>query len=426
MNKSKKKSISKRSRLLLLIGSAFFINPVPFGLDILPDVIGCLLIWWGLTQLSFFDGSVESARKYMLWLAAVEGLHLLMMRSVLLTDISSNRMLAVTVLAICEGILYILVFKNLFSGISYFAMRSDANGTLSLSDGTAFMSYLAFFVRLGAMLIPELLAILEVRLNIVEDFDTYDAISAFLGMKPIIVILLSAIALGVSCAWYFSVFKLIRSLVAESGVSLDIRYYGEYTSRPEKTRPKRLRAACICVYTAFFFLIDFSIDGTRIIPASFCFLFLFVSTRIFSGIYEFKGTKRLAIPAFLSLLACELFTKLLTPNGAVIIYETPLITVISASLLGLGSAVLCMLCMRVFLLEINSLSITLGFGEVPTFIPWVAYCAQTVFRTVPFALPYLYSTFYLPRLIAAAVFVWCTVRALAYIYNRELERCILL
>ncbi|MBO5767680.1 MAG: hypothetical protein J6R49_04045, partial [Clostridia bacterium] len=131
MNKSKEKSISKRSRLLLLIGSAFFINPVPFGLDILPDVIGCLLIWWGLTQLSFFDGSVESARKYMLWLAAVEGLHLLMMRSVLLTDISSNRMLAVTVLAICEGILYILVFKNLFSGISYFAMRNDANGTLS-------------------------------------------------------------------------------------------------------------------------------------------------------------------------------------------------------------------------------------------------------------------------------------------------------
>ncbi|MBO5768017.1 MAG: hypothetical protein J6R49_05745, partial [Clostridia bacterium] len=183
---------------------------------------------------------------------------------------------------------------------------------------------------------------------------------------------------------------------------------------------------CICVYTAFFFLIDSSIDGTRLLPASFCFLFLFVSTRIFSGICEFKGTKRLAIPAFLSLLACELFTKLLTPNGAVIIYETPLITVIAASLLGLGSAVLCMLCMRVFLLEINALSITLGFGEVPIFIPWVAYCAQTAFRTVPFALPYLYSTFYLPRLIAAAVFVWCTVRAIAYIYNKELERCILL
>ncbi|MBR5858460.1 MAG: hypothetical protein IKZ05_00910 [Clostridia bacterium] len=426
MKNSIMKSVSKRSKLLLLIGSAFFINPVPFGLDILPDIIGALLLWYGLTQLAFFDGSVELARRYTLWLAVTEFIHLIAMRSVFLTDISSNRMLAVTVLAIVEGILYILIFKNLFSGISYFAMRNDANSTLSQSDGCAFMTYLAFFTRIGAMLLPELLAILEVKLNIVESFEKYDAISAFLGMKPIIVILLSAIALGVGFAWYFSIVKLIKALTAESGEELDTRYYGEYSSRPERTRPKRLHAAVCTVYFALFFLVDFSIDGARVIPASFMFAILFVACFIFSGIQEFKRTKLLALPAFFSLLACEIYTRILTPNGAVIIYETPILTVVFAAVLGIVSAALCTLCVNAFLSELNALSLTLGFGEAPTFLPWIAYCGAVVCRTLPFVIPYFHSFFYLPRLIFAAIFVWRVVKLLSDIYNRELERCALM
>lgn len=417
------KSVSKKSKILLLIGFAFFINPVPFGLDILPDAFGCLLVWYGLTQLSYFDGSVEEARKSTLWLFVAELFHLLMMRSVFLTNISSNRMLAVTVLSIVQGILYVMIIKKLFGGISYFAMRNNCNKALALSDGAAFMSYLAFFIRIAATLIPELLAILELRLSIEVDFETYDAIASFVGMKPIIVVLLSAVALGVGVAWYVSLSKLISTLHSESGTELDIRYYSEFSSRPEKTRPKKLRFATYAVYFALFFIIDFSIDGSRIIPASFMFLLLFGSAFLFKEISGFNQTKKLAIPAFLLLLATELFTKFLNPYGAVVIYETELWTVCVGAALGILAAVACMLCVRGFLCDIRTLSENLGFGTPSTAVPWVAYCISAVCFAAGFAIPYFYSYFYLPRLIAAAVFVWQTVKVIGLVYEKELERC---
>ena len=417
------KSLSKKSKILLLVGFAFFINPVPFGLDVLPDVFGCLLIWYSLTQLSYFDGSVEEARRFTLWLAVAELFHLLAMRSVFLTNISSNRMLAVSVLSIVQGILYVLIIKKLFGGISYFAMRNNCNKALVLSDGAAFMSYLAFFIRIAATLIPELLAILELRLSIEVDFDTYDAIASFVGMKPIIVVLLSAVALGVGVAWFVSLSKLINTLHSESGAELDARYLAEFSSRPEKTRPKKLRFATYAVYFALFFIIDFTIDGNRILPASFMFLLLFAAAFCFNGIGEFNQTKKLAIPAFLLLLGCELFTKFLNPNSAVVIYETKLSIVIAAAVLGIATAGACMLCVRGFLADVRKLSSTLGFGEPSTAVAWVAYCIAAVSYTSSFVIPYFYSYFYLPRLVSAAVFVWLTVKTLGGIYERELERC---
>ena len=78
----KQRSVSATSKALLLLGFAFFINPVPFGLDILPDVFGCIALYFGLTQLAYFDGSVEEARKCISYLFIVELIHLLMRRLV--------------------------------------------------------------------------------------------------------------------------------------------------------------------------------------------------------------------------------------------------------------------------------------------------------------------------------------------------------
>ena len=163
---AKAKSVSKRSRLLIILGFLFFINPVPAGLDFIPDVFGCVLLYFGLTQLAYFNSSVEEARKSLLYLFGIEAIHLLLMRSVFLTNIGSNRMLAVTAFSIVEGIVYVIFFKKLFSGISYYAMRNNCNETLERCDGTAFLSYLAFFIRLGASMLPEFISILELRLNL--------------------------------------------------------------------------------------------------------------------------------------------------------------------------------------------------------------------------------------------------------------------
>ena len=67
-NAKNKKSVSKRSKYFLIFGFLFFVNPAPMGFDLLPDVFGCILLYFGLTQLSFFDGAIENARKNILYL----------------------------------------------------------------------------------------------------------------------------------------------------------------------------------------------------------------------------------------------------------------------------------------------------------------------------------------------------------------------
>ncbi|MBR5286767.1 MAG: hypothetical protein IKU30_07725 [Clostridia bacterium] len=417
--KANKKSVSKRSKLLIIFGFLFFVNPVPAGLDFIPDVFGCALLFFGLTQLAYFDSSVEEAKKSLLYLFGVEVIHLMLMKSVFLTNIGSNRMLAATAFSVAEGIIYVIFFKKLFSGISYYAMRNDCNETLERCDGTAFLSYLAFFIRIAASLLPELISILELRLNLEVDFETYDAISSLVSAKPIAVVLLSLISFGVSVAWFISVRKTFSLLDKESREKIDAVYAEEYTSHPEKTRPKQLRAATYLVYFAVIFSLDITFDGTRILPASAMFLFLFASAFAFRGLCDFKGVKALAIPAFLLLLTTEIFRAVFTPNGAIVIYATELWVVIVGSLLAIVTAAVMLIAVRRFIGDIKSLSESLGTGEVLTGLMWFCYCVITVLWAIGFAIPYLFPMISSAKLIFSGLFIWQTVKIVGGIYEKE-------
>ena len=418
----RKNSVSKISFWLVVIGFAFFINPVPFGLDIIPDVIGCVFIFFGLTQLAYFDGSVEDARKYALYLFFVEFLHLLLMRSMFLTEISMNRLLAVTGFSIVQGFIYLIFFKKLFSGISYFSMRNNCNKTLADSDGVAFLSYLAFFVRIGATLLPELISLVEWHLHSTVDLDKFDAISAFVDIKPVIVVLLSLITLVTSVIWFVSTVKLLKIFDNESGEMLDLRYEAEYTSRPEKVIPKKLKRGSYAVYVALFFALDIKFDGVRIIPACAMFLILFFAMLLFKGISEFKSVKRLAIPAFLFLLVSEIYRSVLTPNDAIIIYETDIKIVIIGSLLALFTLVVCLLCVRTFFIETRNMTVDLGIQQPLMTLAWVSYCVSMILWAIGFAIPYFYASIHTPKFIATVIFIWQTVKIFEQINEDQIRK----
>lgn len=419
MSDTNKKSVSKRSKLLITLGFLFFINPTPAGLDILPDVFGCVLLFFGLTQIAYFDGSVQEARKSLLYLFGIEAIHLLLMRSVILTEIGSNRLLAVTAFSITEGIVYVIFFKKLFSGVSYLATRMNCDKTLEKCDGASFLSYLAFFIRIAAALLPELIAIPELQLSQELDFETFDAISAIVAAKPLLMILLTLISLGVSIAWFISVKGLFSLLHKECGDRLDTVYESEYTSKPEKTRPKKLRAAAYTVYFAAIFSLDITFDGTRILPASAMFLLLFASAFAFGGLSEFKSTKRLAIPAFSLLLATEIFRAVFTPYGAIVIYATDLWIIAVGSALAIVTATVSLMAMRGFIGDIKKLSSDLGTGEIFTGFMWFCHCVITVLWAVGFAIPYIFPMISGFKLLFSGLFIWQTVKTVGGICDRE-------
>ncbi len=415
------KSISKRSKLLLLFGVLFFVIPTPLGFDVMPDVIGCILLIFGLTQLSYFDSSVEAARKYLIYLAVIEFLHLLFMKSMLLTQIPSNRLLGVTAFSIPQGILYILIIKQLFGGASYFALRNNCTKASELCDGAAFMTYLAFFIRIGATLVPELIALLELKLSVELDFVTYEAISAFVKIKPVIVVLFTMISLGVSVMWVISVCKLINAFVKEAGAKLDNRYSGEYLSRPERTAPKKLKrgfcALCVCLV----FLLDIEFDDIRILPAFAAFLLLPFALMLFKGIGEFKKTQIYAVPCCFLLLVTQLFRSYFSPNGAIVIYETELWVVIVGALIALGTMICSMLCVKSLFSEAAKMRKELGLDTDSCFVAWIAFCVYSILFALGFAIPYFYAPTFALRLIATGVFIYKTARYFEKI-NEDLEQ----
>lgn len=426
-NAKNKSSAAKRSKIMLLVGFAFFINPLLRGLDILPDVIGCLLIFFGLTQLAYFDGAIEKARKCFLYLAAVEGVRLFFMKSVFLTNISSNRMLAVTVFSILDGILYVMLFRQLFSGINYYSMRNNCNAALAKCDGTAFITYLAFFTRIAASLLPELLATVEIYLyaddNVEIDFETLDSIADIIAAKPLIEILLLFIALVVGVAWYVSMNGLIRTLFSETWEELDSRYAAEFSSRPEKTLPKKLRNATYVVYLALFFSLDLVFDGVRIVPASAMFLLLFLAAFCYKGISDFRSTKKLAPIAFILLLGAEIYRLFMLPvNNVIVIYKTELWKVGIGAVICLAAVTVCLLAVRGFLADIRTLSADLGFKPFSTQVPWVIYCVSAVLWSAGYVVPYFYSYVSTLRIIASALFIWQTVKLFSGILDAEEER----
>ncbi len=425
--KNKSSSVAKRSKLLLLLGFAFFINPMLRGFDILPDVFGCILIYFGLTQLAYFDGSVDNARECFLYLAAVEAVHLFMMRSVFSSYNSSNRMLAITVLAVVDGILYVLIFRRLFSGINYYSMRNNCNKSLQKCDSTAFLTYLAFFVRLAATLIPELLATVEIYLYAEDNIDIslseLDKIADIMTAKPLIEILFFFISAIVGIAWYISFFGLMRSFFAEASEELDLKYTVQYSSKPEKTRATKLRIAIYLLYFALFFAIDFVLGGMRIIPASAMFLILFIASFAFKGISDFKGTKKYSLIAFFLLLGAEIYRHFYLPTEhSIAVYQIDLPHVGVGAAISVIAMAFCLITMREFFKDLNKLSLDLSGKVVPTKTAWICYCILAVLWTAGYAVPYFYSYVATARLFASCIFIWQTVRIINYIHETEKER----
>ncbi|MBR7181317.1 MAG: hypothetical protein IKD28_00865, partial [Clostridia bacterium] len=114
--------------VFVFIGMLFFFNPYVVAVDFLPDFIGCLLIWLGLSRVTLINRSFAEARSAFLKLLVV--------------DIFKNIMLVITMGAgnaekptallllsfsatVVELLFLIPAFKALFEGLSSLATLEE-------------------------------------------------------------------------------------------------------------------------------------------------------------------------------------------------------------------------------------------------------------------------------------------------------------
>ena len=423
MKSAGKGSVARRSRFLLAFGFFFFINPIPLGFDILPDVFGCILVYLGLNQLAYFDGQTERARKYFGYLLVLEAVNLLLSRAFVGSAIGSNRMLAVSAVAIGQAILYILIFRSLFSGISYFAMRNNLDKTLEKCDGCAFLSYLAFFVRIGATVIPELMYIIELESesgNIT--LEKIDTIEGIMSAKPMIVILLSVLALVAGVAWFISIKGLTALLFTEGKEVLDTRYAEEFTSKPPLVNIKRLRVFCFAMYFALAFATDISFDNNQITPIWAMFGLIAVTSFLAKGVGGLKHSRFVAVLPAIGFFVCNWFRVKYVPYGAIAVNETDLHIVFINCGLAVFAAGSAIVCIRLFLKELNGICRYLLGRDAPNNGAYLWFCLTMALWTAGYVVPYYYGYFSTLRLIFSAVFIYKTAKTLMQINDAYIER----
>lgn len=363
----KDKRFFTRSFYQITAGMFFLINPLFNVVDVLPDVIGYLLIYLGITELAILDGRMESARKRLQYLIAVSALKLSLTYAVISSSMNSDRLLAVFCFAIVELILSVMFFSDFFAGFSYLAERNKGEKTDLAIPNARFLSSIFIITKIVFSVIPELYSLAEIRL--LSEITNYEFYESLLRSKPFTQAFCLLVVMIMGVVWYISIFKLLRTAKNEDSFTQNLQdlYYSEYLAHPEKQNIKTLRIGLYTVLAGLFFFLDIAIDGIRILPEAGAVILITAAAVILKKLGPFKNTLRIAPFAIAFQILTEVLRYVFIDTNAILMSEIKLSAVAVSALAVVVKAGITLLFMSAFLKELRNSFYLLTGKEAPTF-----------------------------------------------------------
>ena len=315
----------KRAMLLMTIGMVFLANPVWTLTDILPDLIGWLLIWAGLRELASLNDSMTEARKYALWLALIGALQLVGQYLLSGSRYSSDSMLAALLFCGGEIACMLLFFGAFFRGAEELSRAGGCDKMYLGSGDIRFFCNLFVWTRGLCTLLPELTALPEwlvkygdragnsrAAASLTED--GFRLLRELVDAKELFVVLFSTVELIVAIVWLVRFLPYLR--LFRTDATLNEYLAGQLHCGDEKARRfariGSLRLARRLVWVSIAFLLDFQIDGVRILPVG---MFPLMLAAVLLLLDSYEGEKKhrrtagaLGISALL-LFASELYRR---------------------------------------------------------------------------------------------------------------------
>lgn len=311
-----KKANLKKEYFLLAAGLAFFFNPTVNIIDVLPDAIGAILIYFGLERFGYIDDKFENAKKlsfYMIWLYIVK--HVL---SLAVFENTSNTLPFTFFSSVLEIIILTAFFGLFYSGFEYTLMRRG-NGESAKSVANV-KTYTVFFVFAKNILAfaPETLELFRQK----EQFN-FDADASY--RFPISSLKNYVILACVSLCLILGVIYLIRTFAFLNKVRKDEAYNenltAEFTEILEHKRGKLVRRkmnlSCFCFGCAALFSADAVFEGKDFLPGIVSAIALALS---FAAISEYSKT------TVKQKVSCLLITVFSALDTAFLCYLEPLYT----------------------------------------------------------------------------------------------------
>ena len=394
---------------LLFIGLFFLINPYFAALDILPDLIGYLILIYCISDLKKAEYRVEAASRTALYLALLSlcraGAFVLSLGS----D-DSMRLLLTFAFGVAETLLVIRFANELFGGTEYLLQRYGGYEALEKISNAKFLTLFFFIARVVMSCIPEAAVLLVQKvlyseLIDVDDIPLYNDLASYKPYAAALFLLVCTI-MGV---WWFTVtvrfFSAIRKderFLTNVNAATSVPY-GEKTD----TADRIFSASYVLTAIGAVLYFDIYFDRIPVLPA--CLGTVFMALAI-ARVKREEAKKLIpyAVCAAIIQLAFDVCFKLFGATSVNALGEMPLFnTALLASV-----ACVCASASVIFVRKFFTALIGLyrEYGCEKTDLRYLIYAerlftAYALMNIPAFSLPTLYPWLLLPRLACSAAFI---------------------
>lgn len=412
---------AKREKLLLCVGLAFFCNPVLGLVDVLPDALGALMVFFALTRYAYISEGFENARRISARLIAVESLKLAVTLPITSGGSSSDILAATAICVAVEAVFFVLFFRAFFAACDESATLRDLPLTLERCTPASFMTYIFLAVRFIANLVPQLYALAEVDLNHPEVGEKADFLEELIKTRPVITAALLAAALITGAAAAVRLWRLGSAFTAEASPLAAGSYSEAYGSNPEKRLFKRIRFALLLFCAAQVFAFDLAFDNKRLLPLAAAFACFFACAFMLKKHAPCERAHIFSSAAFLLAAAFELYRYFFAVPDPVAVRETPLAVAGVCAAFAAAVSVFGILALRGLLSAVGHIASRLGvkFSAVFVYILWCLNAAAWAFQAT---LPYFALYLTLPRFVLVAALCFAVWRVSGDIINSARER----
>jgi len=259
----------------LIVATVFWFNPLVSNIDILPDIVGYLLVIKAFSKSSYvYDYASDlctSARK----MCIISGVKIFTVTMISSLDITMSLLLSFT-FGVIEAIFGIPFFIKLFEALMYIVPVENGRAHEMESRVKRF-TVVAFVARLALAILPDLTALS------LDGAFTFDADISYVRFRPLFIVFSVVASLIISVIWLVKIIRFLKISVTKEVIE---KCNSDFANRAGDNKvllsAKNSIRAVIITAVGSLFIFDFTWGYTSVdILQDFVFTFIAVAAILF-------------------------------------------------------------------------------------------------------------------------------------------------
>lgn len=409
-------SLLQKKRRLLFIGAITLFNPCVNIVDVIPDVIGWVLMAIALISYSVADGEFDECRRYVHLMIAVSAAKLVLSPLAAVSSVDDDRLLATFCFAVAECIFTAMLSSRLLKEIDYLVGRYASESAHVRCVETTDFCRLFLQLKIWLPLLPELTSLAADQSH-ADNINTLEW-AAVAEMKSFVTVISVLVVLVLGIMYLVKITRLYKTLKKDGQYNdaLDAKYVENASRDIYRSYRGRLKAACTVAALGAMCFVDIYISQKPVITP-FVGMILIGLFGIISG--EKKQFARVlkSLAIALPLETAAMLIRISLPTDIVDIIQMDITTALTGLAAAVLSAVAWFCFAYSFARDMQGFAKGLARPRHTFKAPAVCFVIMLVIRGTAMILPYFKPWTVTPYFAVCAVMVITFINALAAVYE---------